>query len=322
MKIPLLSIITPVYNVEAYLDKCVQSVLSQSYRNIEMILVDDGSTDSSAVLCDKWAQEDSRVIVIHKVNGGVSSARNAGLEVASGEFITFVDPDDFIAPETYAANMDYLLEHDDIDIIQYPYCNYVDGEVRDYHKPSTQIFKDNQTVFSNWWSGTPLEYVIWNKIYKRFIWNDVRFAIGRTSEDTCLVPEFVKRAKTVYISEWGLYYYQRSRKDSYTYVYDFNKHIDLFIAHAAIFKCFDMFPDMFSEKVIAFTRLYRRLITAKQTAPSTDISDCLLIVKNCFPTWKEILCSHNTDKLWLSVGKILGADLFVQIFVFYLRIKR
>ena len=96
MKIPLLSIITPVYNVEAYLDKCVQSVLSQSYRNIEMILVDDGSTDSSAVLCDKWAQEDSRVIVIHKVNGGVSSARNAGLEVASGEFITFVDPDDLL----------------------------------------------------------------------------------------------------------------------------------------------------------------------------------------------------------------------------------
>ena len=91
----LLSIITPVYNVEAYLDRCVKSILTQSYRNIEMILIDDGSTDGSSALCDKWAAEDSRVIVIHKANGGVSSARNAGLEVVKGEYLTFVDPDDF-----------------------------------------------------------------------------------------------------------------------------------------------------------------------------------------------------------------------------------
>ncbi len=319
---PLLSIITPVYNVETYLDRCVYSVLSQSYRNIELILIDDGSTDGSSLLCDKWKEKDGRVFVVHKENGGVSSARNAGLEIAQGDYITFVDPDDFIAPETYSANMDYLLSHDDIDIIQYPYCNYVDGEVRDYHKPSAQIFRDGRTIFASWWSGTPLEYVIWNKIYKRYIWNGVRFAIGRTSEDTCLVADFVKRAKTVCISECGLYYYQRSRKDSYTYVYDFNKHIDLFIAHAAIFKCFDMFPDMVSEKVIAFTRLFRRLITAKQIESSADIHDGIVIIRYYFPTWREIFCSHNTDKLWLSVAKLLGADMFVKMFVYYLKIMR
>ena len=319
---PSLSIITPVYNVESYLDRCVQSILLQPYRDIELILIDDGSSDKSSIICDKWAQEDARVIVIHKENGGVSSARNVGLEIAKGDYLTFVDPDDFIAPETYSANMDYLLAHDDIDIIQFPYCNYVDGEVRDYHKPSTQIFKNSKTIFSNWWSGMPLEYVIWNKIYKRFVWNDIRFAIGRTSEDTCLVPEFVKRAKTVYISEWGLYYYQRSRKDSYTYVYDFKKHLDLFIAHAAIFECFDMFPDMVSEKVMAFTRLFRRLITAKQTEPSADIHDCIEIVRQYFPTWGEIFSSHNTDKLWLSVAKLLGADLFVKMFICYLKVMR
>ena len=80
--VPLLSIITPVYNVEAYLDRCVQSILSQSYKNIELILVDDGSTDSSSMLCDKWKEKDNRVVVIHKENGGVSSARNAGLEIS------------------------------------------------------------------------------------------------------------------------------------------------------------------------------------------------------------------------------------------------
>ena len=320
--IPLLSIITPVYNVEAYLDRCVQSILSQSYNNIELILVDDGSTDGSSLLCDKWKDKDERVIVIHKKNGGVSSARNAGLEIVKGDYITFVDPDDFIAPETYSANMDFCLAHNDIDIIQFPYCNYVEGEIRDYHKPSAQILKDGRTIFANWWSGTPLEYVIWNKIYKRYIWDGVRFAIGRTSEDTCLVADFVKRASTVCISECGLYYYQRSRKESYTYVYDFKKHLDLFIAHAAIFKCFDMFPDMVSEKVLAFTRLFRRLITAKQTEFSADIHDCIVIVTQYFPTWREIYRSHNTDKLWLSVAKLLGVDLFVKIFVCYLKIMR
>lgn len=318
---PSLSIITPVYNVESYLDRCVQSILLQSYRNIELILIDDGSTDNSSGICDKWAREDARIVVIHKENGGVSTARNTGLEVAKGDYITFVDPDDFIAPETYSVNMAFLQQHQEVDILQYPYCNYVGDESRDYRRPSVQLFNGKQSIFANWWSGTPLEYVIWNKIYKRFIWRDVRFAIGRTSEDTCLVPEFVKRAENVYISESGLYYYQRSRKDSYTYKYDFKKHMDLFYAHTLIYKCFDLFPDMTSEKVLAFTRLYRRLITAKQTSPTTDISDCLLVVKQYFPTWKEILCSHNTDKVWLSVAKIFGVNSFVGIFLAYLKIK-
>ena len=97
----LLSIISPVYNVESYLDRCVKSILTQSYHDIELILIDDGSTDGSSALCDKWAAEDSRVKVIHKENGGVSSARNVGLELATGEYLTLIDPDDFLAPDTY-----------------------------------------------------------------------------------------------------------------------------------------------------------------------------------------------------------------------------
>ena len=111
MENPLLSIIIPVYNVKPYLDRCVQSVLAQSYSNMELILIDDGSTDGSSLLCDKWAAKDSRIIVIHKENGGVSSARNAGLEMYKGEYLTFIDPDDFLSANTYGMNMEYLLEH-------------------------------------------------------------------------------------------------------------------------------------------------------------------------------------------------------------------
>lgn len=317
----MLSIITPVYNVEAYLSRCVQSVLAQSYQDVELILVDDGSTDGSSLLCDEWAAKDERVIVIHQSNGGVSSARNAALEVAGGDYVTFVDPDDFVAPDTYSANMDYLQRHPDVDILQYPYCHYYSAdEISDYHKPVSALLVGAEQIFRNWWSGTPLEFTACNKIYKRQLWADVRFNVGHVSEDTGLLPKFVKRAKMVYISSQGMYYYQRNRKDSYTYgEYTFDKHLDLFYAHADIYECFKMFPKMVDEKVLAFTRMYRRLIIAKQTDPAADIQKPLLLVERNFPTWREIMASHHTEKRWLSAAKILGGNMFVWLFLRYLK---
>lgn len=316
----LLSIISPVYNVEAYLDRCVQSILTQSYREIELILVDDGSTDGSSSLCDGWAERDVRVKVIHQKNGGVSSARNTGLNTAKGEYLTFVDPDDFLAPETYASNMDYLFAHPEVDMLQYPYCHYInDDEISHYHKPPMVMLVGAEQIFRNWWSGSPLEYVIWNKIYKRVLWKGVSFKVGHISEDTCLVPIFVKRAKTIFVSNQGLYYYQRERRESYTFgEYDFSKHLDLFYAHATIYECFRQFPNMMTEKVLAFTRLYRRLITAKQVAPSADIKKPLKLVKKFFPAWSEIIASQGTEKVWLTTAKLLGPKLFVNLFLKYL----
>lgn len=317
----LLSIITPVYNVEAYLDRCLQSILTQSFCAFELILIDDGSTDKSSLLCDEWAAKDSRIIVIHQENRGVSAARNAGLEVANGKYLTFVDPDDFIAPNTYSANIEYLLDHQDVDILQYPYCNYIsDNEIIDYHKPSANLLTDAENIFINWWSGSPLEYVIWNKIYKRNLWDGVRFNVGHISEDTYLVPIFVNKARSVFISDHGLYYYQRERAESYTFgKYDFNQHLDLFYAHVAIYECFKRFPNMVTEKVLAFTRLYRRLISAKQTDPTADINAPLKLIKQNFPSWHEIISSQSGEKLWLLSAKILGANLFVRLFLRYLR---
>ena len=95
------SIIVPIYNVEKYLSKCIESILSQTYKNIEIILVDDGSPDNSPQICDEYAKKDDRIIVIHKANGGVSSARNAGIDIATGKYIGFVDPDDYIENNMY-----------------------------------------------------------------------------------------------------------------------------------------------------------------------------------------------------------------------------
>ena len=106
------SVIVPVYNAEAYLDRCVASILGQTYHDLELILVDDGSKDSSGAICEKWAGEDNRVRVIHQANQGASAARNAGLDIATGDYIGFVDADDEIAPETYETAMRHVCGHD------------------------------------------------------------------------------------------------------------------------------------------------------------------------------------------------------------------
>jgi hypothetical protein len=108
--------------------------------------------------------------------------------------------------------------------------------------------------------------------------------------------------------------------DSYTFgEYSFDKHLDLFYAHTTIYDCFKMFPEMVTEKVLAFTRLYRRLITAKQTDLTADIQYPLSLIKQNYPSWREILISHHTDKIWLSIAKIVGPYFFVKLFLKYLK---
>lgn len=125
MQKPLVSVIVPVYKVEDYLDKCVKSIVAQTYENLEIILVDDGSPDNCPSMCDSWAQKDSRIKVIHKENGGVSSARNSALDAAAGDYICFVDSDDFIEPNAVG----YMLENiGDADVIQCSFSyDYLDG---------------------------------------------------------------------------------------------------------------------------------------------------------------------------------------------------
>ena len=115
-----LSVIVPVYNCTQYIDRCIESIVSQSFKEIELILVDDGSTDNSGVRCDEWAAKDSRITVIHRENGGLSAARNTGIEHATSEYITFVDADDMITPYLLEPNIKILKQNPDIDLLEYP----------------------------------------------------------------------------------------------------------------------------------------------------------------------------------------------------------
>ena len=120
MSKPILSVIVPVYNVERYLDACVQSIVNQTFQDWELLLVDDGSTDGSGGICDRWTSRDERITALHQENKGQAAARNAALDIAQGQFFTFVDSDDEITSETYAENIEILLSQPEIELLCYP----------------------------------------------------------------------------------------------------------------------------------------------------------------------------------------------------------
>lgn len=205
---PILSIIVPVYKVEPFLRKCIQSILDQSFSDFELILVDDGSPDSCGTICDEYAQKDTRVQVIHKENGGLSSARNAGLEVARGKFISFIDSDDYISSDFYQSNIAYLQEHTEVDMIVMPVV--LEEEKTGIQKPfwgnsSPCTIEGKEGVINFLWSGHFL--LLQSGIYRASIWRDIRFPLGMLHEDSFILPDLAESVKKIKVSTEGVHYY-------------------------------------------------------------------------------------------------------------------
>ena len=179
----LISIIIPVYNVEKYLDKCINSVVNQSYTNLEIILVNDGSTDNSPAICNKWADKDSRIKVINKANGGLSDARNAGLIAASGTFVAFIDSDDYIEPDMYEKLINTIHQAEsDIALCKFRYVY----ETEQYSVCSADSFDITEyTTFDAMSSliDDRIKQVVWNKLYKVELIKDIMFDVGKFHED-------------------------------------------------------------------------------------------------------------------------------------------
>lgn len=206
-----LSVIIPVYQVEATLNRCVESVLSQHVDDMEVILVDDGSKDNSPQICDEWAKKGRRIRVIHKENGGVSDARNAGLAIAQGDFITFVDADDYLEAETYSALLDIMLANNNYDLLEFPYEQ--EGIMYQWEEQTYQ------NADSYWLQGHGYEHAfVWNKVFRRTLFQDLRFPLDRTlGEDMYLLKDLVSRAKTITITKLGLYHYTQNPRYSTKY---------------------------------------------------------------------------------------------------------
>lgn len=217
-----LSIIIPVYQSKKYIERCINSVLSQSYSDFEMILVDDGSTDGSAEICDEAARRDSRIMVIHRNNGGLSTARNTGIEGASGEYITFIDSDDEINPDTFHANMIQLEENQQIDLLEYPVIIHPGTEKAKILMFSEKTVYDTD-VFTDWIKSEGYRHCYaWNKIYKRYLFENIRFPEGETFEDAAICPLIIEKCRTIKYSDKGMYIYHTNSQgitNNYTFSY-------------------------------------------------------------------------------------------------------
>lgn len=224
---PLVSVIVPVYNVEPYLCACLDSVLAQEHKNLDIILVDDGSTDRSGQICDEYAQRDGRIRVIHKDNGGSSDARNAGLDEMRGDFVCFIDADDILAP-TFVSEMLCALKSHKTDLSVCAFGSLKENEPVDRALSGKAVHLGNreellvhvvQNLLKVWSSSC-------NKMYPARVFNGLRFETGARNEDVLLLPKVLRRVESACYLDKSLYYY-RIRPGSNSHFHDYRYYSDV-----------------------------------------------------------------------------------------------
>ncbi len=219
MSEPLISVIIPVYNVEKYLPSCLDSVLAQTWENLEILLIDDGSKDSSGSICDAYAGKDGRVKVYHQENAGVSRARNVGLEQATGEYIGFVDSDDYIEPDFYETLIRNAIDHD-VDI---SYCGIKlvqpDGTVEERFNTNNSCKMQAEDIIKGFFFDTTTKELMYsqcNKIFKREVVSGVCYRPYALGEDILFVFEVLGRCRTLWLEDRTLYHYLRRDNSAMT----------------------------------------------------------------------------------------------------------
>ena len=210
---PLISVIVPIYKVESYLHRCIDSIRNQEYENLEILLVDDGSPDNCGLICDEYANHDKRIKVIHKENGGLSDARNSALDVMNGEYVTFVDSDDFVS-RFYIKNLYEAIKEKDCDISASWFVNYNEGDkvLQSRVVENTEIKKLSRVeAYKRMLYQDGFEISAWGKLYKSSLFDNVRYPIGKLYEDIPTTYKLMEKTdKIAVIPQVDYYYLQRN----------------------------------------------------------------------------------------------------------------
>lgn len=301
-----ISVIVPIYNVEPYLSRCVDSILAQTCQDYELILVDDGSPDGCGAICDQYALRDSRIKVIHKANGGLSDARNAGLEIAQGEYIAFIDSDDWVTPDYLAKLLNGLAETG-ADICE---CEIIrtDGSVSVGEETlgETTCY-DTQCAMQLLIQDTVLRQHVWNKLYRRDTIGDTVFPNGKTNEDEFWTYQVFGRARKVTKIQNVLYSYFQRPESIMGKTYSL-KRLDALEAKMQRQKYIQMhFPDLTAP---ARHNLYESCIYAGQMSllhlSKEDLADARskidMVLQECRMTLDECLSVSGSNKVWFSLA--------------------
>ena len=288
---PKISIIVPVYNVERYLEKCIDSILNQTFRDIELILVDDGSTDNSGIICDRYKNKDDRIIVIHKDNGGLSSARNTGINVAKGDFIGFVDSDDYIDENMYY-KLYYLCIKNGCEISVCKFANEIDGKSINLRENEYTHIMNNEDGMKELFKGILYRFSACNKLFKSDLFKEVAFPEGRIHEDLSTTYRLFGNVNKVgYINYEGYVYVKRSNS-ILTCKYS-RKRLDAFIGWSEILEFTNRKYPSLKEVVYAcytYTCIDHMYYILNQAADKDEKKELLGIIrKNVNKNYKGIL---------------------------------
>lgn len=263
-----ISVIVPCYNVEKYLERCVESIKNQTYRELEIILVDDGSTDNTGELCDSLAMTDSRIRVVHKENGGLSDARNAGIDVADGDFYSFIDGDDYLEADAYEALISEM-KNDDVSLVSAGIIvEEVDGSTRLNMSKEYALLNKEEALLNLLSPVRTIGQSSCNKLFRKQLFYDLRYKKGIINEDMEILPKILDRCNQVVLLNKPVYHYVKRRGSISESEFSNWKYQGIRNAYSTFELCKKNYPEM-----IAYAHYY--------------------VMDSLYKTFHELTCSSN-----------------------------
>lgn len=311
----MISVIVPVYNVSKFLPNCLESIVNQTYKDLEIILINDGSTDNSLEICKDYALKDKRIIVLDKTNGGQSSARNFGLSYAKGEYIAFVDSDDAISKDIFEKNIEIIENDKTIDFIQFPiYKNYESNNAFIF-SPKSGIISEKENLFKNFIETKRITLIVCDKIFKQIIFKNLRFEEGMIFEDNYIMCNILENINKVYISDVGLYYYFYRDKSTTVSEYSLKKDLDTQKVSLRILKSLIQFPDLHEARNIILSRILNVYLSLSKNYKKREF-DVLFIQQIKKLKIEKLINSKISwkDKIKLLIIKLIGIENFIKFY--------
>lgn len=264
------SVIVPVYNVERYLKRCVNSIINQTYNDFELLLVDDGSTDLSGKICDELKQADQRIKVFHKKNGGLSDARNYGLQFAKGKYITFIDSDDFVSADYIDILYNSILDNSGVDISTVSVFNFSDENLIKGFNLSKRKFEtevvDTKIAVKKMLLNDNISHEAWGKMYSKDLWDNIQFPFGQMLEDYSTTYKIFSKANKVAINNVKTYYYYQ-RSGSILRCQVSEKTLEVFdISDKETVNIINTWPDLKTEakalQITTYLKFYQKILNS------------------------------------------------------------
>ncbi len=322
MENELISVVVPVYNVENYLKRCITSIINQTYKNLEIILVDDGSTDGSSEICDKFSLKESRIKVVHKNNGGLSDARNVGIEIATGKYITFIDSDDYVLKD-YVEYLYNLIKKYNTKIAICSYSVFTDkGKIIDYGKKYREEKLNKIQTFSRMLNEKGFSVSAWGKLYDTTLFKKIRYPKNRICEDNGTTYKLIDQVENIIYGNKSKYFYLKRQGSIMLSEFNEKKLDMIYLTDEMCDFLDDKYSQLYEEtqkrRVYARFNVLRQILNCKYENKKIEKELIEYILKRR----KKILFTNYDLRTKIAVICIsMGKNFFKSIWKLYYKIK-